>query len=297
MVSPRPLYVALLVGCLLVAGCSGTPVSSDSPSPEPVTSPAPVPNGTSTPEALAPGLTRGGVVDAERLSGAHDAYLRNRSHRRTIRTVYRFSNGTVLYARTFTHRESPTADRRLFVYDVSGHRLPPDSPHFTSHTEWMNETLKLVRLVNDDAVHYRRDEAREYPNRGRGGSVARFLADQDPRVAGKRQANGTTEYVLVARDIEDVRKQVNVTVTGDYRLVAVVTREGLVRSMRVTAEGRYRGAPVRLRTAFVVTDVGNVSVGRPAWLTEALNATRSADEDPTFVDQPTTTVTVTPADS
>lgn len=85
--------------------------------------------------------------------------------------------------------------------------------------------------------------------------------------------------MLDAADVERPRllDQVDTDRTTQQRLVAVVTRQGFVRSLELTARGTYRGEPVRVRNYFVITGIDETGVARPPWLDEALNATRETE--------------------
>ena len=85
------------------------------------------------------------------------------------------------------------------------------------------------------------------------------------------------EYVLVSPNVTDLNflEQVGANQTTPTRLVAVVTRQGVVRSLRFTAEGTYRGETVHVTNRYRITGVGETHVERPAWLDDALNATRT----------------------
>lgn len=271
VVSPRlPLLLALLI---VLTGCSSTTVS-DGPTPDTVTTPAPVPTDDLPENRIAPGVSPDGIVDAGRLRDAHNAYLSNRSFTRTSGTRYRFENGTLLYQTTFNRSLEPAAERQSIRRDRTG-QLRPEQHYW----EWANETLAVERIARSDSVRYHRRSRSDRQFRYYGGAVAEFLAQHDPEVAGKRQANGTTEYVLVVRNpsAPDLLDQVGANRTGPRRLVAVVSREGLVRSIRITARGTYRGEPIRVSNYFVVTDVGETQVDRPAWVDAALNATAGSE--------------------
>ncbi|WP_255196376.1 DUF7537 family lipoprotein [Halorarius litoreus] len=262
------LVVALLVG---LAGCSGTPVTEDTATPTAVATPAPVPTESLPENRIAPGVSPQRIVDAERLAAAHKSALTDRSYTRTSGTTYRFANGTLLARTTFTRSVDRAADRQLLVRGRTG------APFRTyQYAEWANGTLVLERIVRNETVRYERRARSELTIAEPGGGVAAFLAEQDPRVAGKRTVNGTVEYVLVARNVTrvPVLEHIGANRTTPIRLVAAVTPEGLVRSIRLSAEGTYRGEPVRAVNRYRIRSVGETHVGRPPWLDAALNATR-----------------------
>lgn len=263
------LHTAALACLLVVAGCSGTPVADPSTVDE-VATPAPVPTESLPEDRIAPGVSTDGIVDPERLADAHNEYLHERSYTRVSGTTYRFENGTVLARNTFNRSHAPATNRQLLERDSVGGPGPR-----TNYTEWANGTVAVERIERDGAVRYTWRERPDERYRHHGGGIATFIAEQDPTVVGKRQANGTTEYVLVSRNATGLRllEQVEATRETTPRLVAVVTREGLVRSAQVTVRGRYHGTPVRVRLHYAITDVGETTVARPPWLDEARDAT------------------------
>jgi hypothetical protein len=255
---------------LVLAGCGGTPVVEDRGTPDSVTTPAPVPTDSLPENRIAPGVSSDGVVDPARLRDAHETYLDGRSYTRESGTVYRFENGTVLARDSFDRAVDLTTSRQLFVRE----RTFRGSGTF-NHTQWANESISVERFVENGSVSYRTRSRRELTPSSHGGSVAEFIAEQDHHVAGKRSGNGTVEYVLVARNVTAVYlfDRFDATRTGPTRLVAVVTREGVIRSIRLSGEGTYRGEPIRVESVFRTTAVGETHVGRPPWLDTAYNAT------------------------
>jgi hypothetical protein len=262
---------ALVVVLLVLAGCSSTPVG-DPRATDAVTTPAPVPTEDLPENRIAPGVSPEGIVDAERLADAHTSSLSERSYTRTSGTFYRFENGSLLARTSFNRSVDLESDRQLLVRVRTGPALQE-----LHYAEWVNETMTVERIERNGSVSYEIHD-RDVPTiTGHGGGVAQFLAEQDPRVAGKRTTNGTVEYVLVSPNVTDLNflEQVGANQTTPTRLVAVVTRQGVVRSLRFTAEGTYRGETVHVTNRYRITGVGETHVERPAWVDTALNATES----------------------
>lgn len=263
----RPLLTALL---LVLAGCSGTPVA-DSPTTDTIATPAPVPTDDLHDDELAPGLTQEGIVDAERLARAHQQFLSNHSFRRAGGTRYRFENGTLLFHTTYNRTVDRAADRQLLEFGQVGPWRQNER-----YAEWANESLVVERIARNDTVRYERRPRTDRTLGYLGGGVAEFVAEREPRVVGQRTRNGTTEYVLVAAAESGPRllEQIGANRTSTPRLVAVVTRQGVVRSVELTVSGTYEGAPIRVRNYYVLSGLGEATVTRPPWLDTALNATR-----------------------
>jgi hypothetical protein len=267
----RPALLSVTVLLLVLAGCSGTPVD-DGEAPDSVTTPAPVPTDSLPENRIAPGVSQDGIVGPDRLHEAHDTYLDGRSYTRESETVYRFENETVLARDSFARSVDLTETRQQFVRE----RTFRGSGTF-NHTQWSNESISVERFVRNGSVTYERRGRRELAPSSHGGSVAEFIAEQNHRVAGKRSENGTVEYVLVSRNVTDIYlfDRFDTNRTGPTRLVAVVTREGIIRSIELSGEGTYRGEPISVESVFRITAVGETHVGRPPWLDTALNATES----------------------
>lgn len=266
-----PLLAALV---LVVAGCSSAPVD-DRTTPAPVETPAPVPTEDLPADRIAPGVSLDGIEDAERLAAAHDSYLANRSYAKTSGTRYLFENGSLLYLTTHNRTVDRERGRQLVVRERWGN---PDAklhrPN-TSYAEWRNATVAAERTVRGRSVRYHARERRTRGQPSHGGSVAMFVAAHDPEVVGKRTTGGMTEYVLVARNVSQVRllDRLDADMTAAPRLVAVVTAAGLVREVRLSARGRYDGTPVRAVYHVRYGDVGTATVDRPSWLADALAET------------------------
>lgn len=278
---------ALLVvaACLLVlAGCSGGPVDGGGTSPAGTATPAPVPTDDLSPGQIAPGVSPGGIEDPGALETAHEAVLRNRSYRWSTRTVYRYENGTVLFRSTFERRVDPAND--TYAFTKVRHGVGPRRD--ATDESWANATSVFERRVVDGEVTFDRHDRPDRRETVHGGGIVSLLAEVDPDVIGKRQANGTTEYVLVSRNVTRTigAGAVDAAPAEPGRLVAVVTREGLVRSVRLTRVVERDGAEVTMYANTTVTGIDDTTVERPDWVATAANETR---EESTAV-QPGTVV-------
>lgn len=261
------------VACLLVlAGCSGVPVDGRDTSPAGTATPAPVPTDDLPPGQIAPGVSPGGIEDPEALRAAHEAVLRNRSYRWSTGTVHRSENRTVLFRSTFDLRVDPANDTYLVTRVREGVGPRRDGTDAT----WANATSVFERRVVEGDVTYDRHDRPDRRGAAHGVGIVSLLAEVDPDVIGKRQANGTTEYVLVSRNVTRSigAGAVDAAPAGPGRLVAVVTSEGLVRSVRLTRVVARDGTEVTVHANTTVTRIDDTTVERPDWVAAAANATR-----------------------
>jgi len=158
----RPLAL-LVAASLLLAGCNGPPVGTDSPEPAETVTPAPVPatggNGTETPPServtrppgtpLPPGVAADGSVNLTRVVCANNRYLANRSHTRvTTRQYPRDATGS-----NSTLRARLAGDRVLVDYG------PPDEGSSDAiqvdrtgqYERWVENGTATTEHVNDSA--------------------------------------------------------------------------------------------------------------------------------------------------
>lgn len=264
-----PLLAVLV---LVVAGCSSAP-ADDRTTPGSVETPAPVPTEDLPADRIAPGVSIEGIEDPDRLAEAHDSFLTNRSYAMTSGTRYRFENGSLLYQTTHNRTVDRARDRQMVVRERWGNPNARLHRPDTSYAEWRNGTVAVERTVRGRSVRYHARERRTRRQPSHGGSVAMFVAAHDPEVVGKRTSGGTTEYVLVARNVSEVRllDRLDADMTAAPRLVAVVTAAGLVREVRLTAHGSYDGTPVRAQYHVRYGAIGTATVDRPPWLADALS--------------------------
>lgn len=254
--SRRGVAVALL---LLLAGCGGTAPVADDPTATETVTPAPVPGEE---PRLAPGLIETGVVAPRVLAAAHERTLDRRSYRRVARTLVVLSNGTERVRRNETRLYDPAARRALLVVHDRDPR--PNVP--TTHRQtWTNGSVTATRTLFGTAragAEFRVRESGALLGDHGGEAAIEVLAGQSARVIDRREANGTTEFVLRAEPAE-----------RSGQLTGVVTAEGVVRSLVFESTRIVDGRAATYRTELRYQPFDG-SVGRPDWLDAALGANR-----------------------
>lgn len=283
----RTAFVALLV---VLAGCSGI-AGEWGKSTESVATPAPVP--TSGPAELAdvPGFGPSGVTDLQAFLSAHEARLGEFPTprlRRTVVVTYRFANGTTERLR---HVDVTDGDRHL---DVWRGDLPFSPGGVRAYTAWRNDTLLARRTVAGDgtvSLHAQGPAGYVFINpvfpldlRAPPATVAR----EDPRLVGRRDRNGTTEFLLAAegldpetvRDVDTAFADAQSAVgpyragtlerAGPGRLRAVVTEDGLVRRLEVRVPARGGGASLVVNATVTYDRIGTATAPPPEWVDDAV---------------------------
>jgi hypothetical protein len=265
-----PFAVVLLV---VLAGCGGTLVGTgDAPAGRTIT-PAPVP--TDTPEVvpLPPGVSTDGVTDARRLETAHLGTLSNATFVERARTTVSFENGSVAIEETYVGRHGTNATATVLrrngtaVYGVPARSL-------VEVDIWENESFGARRFVTTDGrVEFEAfdDPVIVYAKPRPGYGIA--LRGAETTLESRRVANGSVEYVILARTVEiqgpwyfqgsfmDVRE------AGHARLV--VSSAGTIRRFVVEFPIRLRDRNATLRHTYTVV-FGDVTAPRPPWFDEAL---------------------------
>lgn len=263
---------ALVVGLVLLAGCSGIAGVADGPTDEtPTLSPAPVaeptPSTTPPPTAqpsLAPGIGPEGVRDPFTVSSAHTFTLTNTSFRFTDRLTVRNVSGELRYHRNVT----VTVEGSEFLRQdrISGPRAVAVRQPPGAFDLYSDGTQFRGRFVTDDGTSYTQSDGSSYiqqrekynppPHQGRLFAVfsipERWTVRTDPlRLTGgsPRTNPGPLGPGVDAR-------QLTVTATFD---------DGVVTRWTVHYATQVDGETVIVTRRVRYFDVGETTVSRPAW--------------------------------
>jgi hypothetical protein len=287
----RVVPVALLV---VLAGCGGFADGSTSVG-TPTVTPAPLPESGAASEgvALAPGLTREGVVDPLALANAHAGVVGSRSHAFHARWTVRYANGSLVGEVVQRTRVEPGGP---FLANVSVRGDPGllnDRP--TTALFWSDGEELVERVRVGDETRFLYVPADEFSG-GNGfyNSLRRpkpwrdtyaLFESVDLRVATSQSIDGGTLYLLEGTRLSDPRVFAAATDTTDPRDVtftAGVTDEGLVRGQRLAYTATVRGETVRVVRVVEYRAFGEVRVTRPDWYDRARNESvrRSRGSDP-----------------
>jgi len=245
--------VALLfAGCGAFGGATGADATTG-PDDATTLTPVPVPSVTDEPVTLPPGVTTGGVADADTLLDAHRAALRDRSYTLAVRLSV---DGTV--TRRTARVESPTryAQRDVLVRQgVTISRFASDRTVYT-------------RSVSQNLTRYDRFDTVRPPG-SQTVRESRVLLSIPAATVFESTVDGRSAFVV--RGSYPVHPAApglrNVTVR------AVVEPDGLVRSLTaeyVRADGDGRTNVTR---SFSYSDVGSTTVERPDWVMARWNET------------------------
>lgn len=254
--------LAVVAAVVVLSGCGAVVDDAGSaPGIEETLTPAPVPEPTPEPVTLPPGVASDSVPNANALFGAHTRYLDGKSYALDVRVgaddqesrhVFRIESELRYYRydRLAGYPQNVTsfADGET-VYVRS--ELFNDSRYATSNVTG-SPSFHTVRLAN---VFFRLDEA----------TVTRTQADGDPH------------YRVRARTDDHPR----LDSARDFRLRALVTPDGFIRSMRVDYVLVGNGEPTNVTRQFEYSDVGSTTVDRPEWVRERWDANGTAGPGPT----------------
>jgi hypothetical protein len=279
---------AVALTCLLaLAGCSAVPGGGGPATETGTLTPAPVPGSGSSSEQLAPGLSSEGVTDPLALANAHGSRLQS---------PYRFhSNWTVRYRNGSIHaradqRTHVTADGFRARVTVAGRPGFVTSGPRTTATFWSNGSVLAEQIQRDDRTRYRYLDAGTY-NGGAGfytslrrpkpwrDHYALFTA-LETRVVDEVEVDGSARYTVVGERLRDPATfgaATDVRRPGNVSLRAVVTEQGVVRSLQLTYEGTVPTGKRVVVDRSIVYDRANVGgLERPPWFEAALNGSRNS---------------------
>lgn len=270
------MRAALVVGLVLIAGCSGfASVPSDPATETPTLSPAPVaeptPSATPPPTArpsLAPGIGPEGVRDPFAVSSAHTVALTDASFRFTDRLTVRNVSGGLRY-----HRNSSVAvegDEFLSYDRISGPRAAAIRQPPGAFDLYSDGTQFRGRFVTETETSYTQSDGSIYiqqrerynppPYQGRLFAVfslpEQWTVTTDPlRLSGQ---SPRTNPGPLGPGVE--ARQLTVTATVE---------DGVVTTWTAHYATQVDGEPVIVTRHVRYFDVGETTVSRPPWYGEA----------------------------
>lgn len=239
----RAIILAMLA---VTAGCASL---GSQPTRTATVSPAPVPSDTVTDSGptLPPGVSGGGVVNEDVLVRAHLDALDNRSY---VRRVYRSFDGRNSTTTLFV--ESPTRYR----YERAGEATRTNGSGFADGTWLYTRYVQFSSRFNVDEVKHVRSRHGTSVAR----SIRRYLSLSNATVA-KTLVDGELHYAISAeRD-----RYGPIGGSRLYSVEAVLTPDGLVRSLTVSFLTRHDGETTRVIYSHEY-EYRQVTVERPAWV-------------------------------
>jgi hypothetical protein len=261
----------VVVGLVLLAGCSLVADGGDAGASMETLTPAPVPTvtPTPTPSPFPPGVSADGTIRPSALATAHVEAVVGRSYVWTERSRVLYGgegNWTVTRNRTRTVR---LEDGRNYVSTRSQRVLWTGlSLEYQPAIErFADGTTRYVRETAGDDVTYRASEATDASGALAtlaAGPVQGYLAVSNATVAAGRVDGG--RRFLVRAEGSGV---LDGEYAANYTVEALITDEGFVRRLSATYHTDRRDTPVRIDYDFAYRRVGDVTVSPPAWLPEA----------------------------
>jgi hypothetical protein len=215
--------------------------------------PAPVPAVTATPVPLPPGVTTGGVADADALLDAHRAALRDRSYTLDVRVTV---DGAT--SRRTARVESPTRyyqREALARQEVTVTRFASDRTVYTR-----SASATLTRYDRFDTVR---------PPGSQTVRESRVLLSVGNATVFETAVDGRPAFVV--RGSYPVHPAAPALTNVTLR--AVVEPGGLVRSFTVEYVRRDGGDRSNVIREFTYSDIGATTVERPAWVNREFNVT------------------------
>lgn len=263
----RTILACSLAVLLVTAGCNALLGTDDR---------QPTPGETAVNPTTVPGIGANDSLDAQRLAGAHDDALSNRSFTAEQRVVVRDRDDSLVREIHTVGRFAANRSRFHFEQNVSG-----------SNTPFANDVALRVRLFADGERVYR------YTRRGSENANARLAVDPDGEQTPPREAlpgqptlrnriglvlsaveNPTVtareNVVVVSGTVDPSRMSLNdpdLTATGNGTASVTVGPDGRVREYTVAYDARLDDESVTVRETVAVFGVGETSIARPEWVT------------------------------
>lgn len=280
----------VVVGLVVLAGCSIVADGGDPEGPAETLTPAPVPTtgptDTAAPSPLPPGVTTGGTISPSALATAHVREVTGRSYvwaeRRRTLTATGDGNWTEARNRTRTVRLEAgdtyrwSRSRRVVWTGLTLGYQP-------ALERYADGERRYVREQDVDGPLYR---ARPATNDSQilalvaANRIQSYLSLRNVSVSVGR-IDGQRRYWVESRGggVVDGEYAANLSVG------AVVTPDGFVRRISVSYTTERRGTPTRIEYEFAYQRVGNVTVSPPEWLPEARAAVGGGNRTTASVDE------------
>lgn len=270
------MRVALVVGLVLLAGCSGfgsvadghdtaTPTLSPVPVSEPTTTRTPSP----TPEPLiAPGIGPEGVRDPFAVAAVHTNALTDRSFRFTDRLTVRNASGGLRYHRNET--VAVDGSEFLITERVAGPRAADVRQPPGTFDLYSDGTQFRGRFVADNETSYTQSDGNSYVHQRERYNPPPYQGRLFALFALPDGWNVTTDPVQLTGTATATNPGPLGPGTAARNLtVGATIAEGLVTEWTVRYESRVDDEPVVVVRHVRYVDVGETTVSRPAWYDES----------------------------
>ena len=258
----RPaVFVVVLV---VLAGCGAVPFGDASPAtPSETLTPVPVPATTdqsprTTPVDRPPGVNEG-LIDVNRLRGAHESALSSNSYTWTLDyDVSEQSEAETVFDEGFQRRVFVDRDRFLVEQVEDGRSL--------EQALFVDDSGGYLRVVQDNETERNaiRDPGDLDDYELGGQLIERFLTGMSPNVT-RIQRDGQAYYRLYDESGVPPTLEQLATTVENYRVTAYVTPEGFVRSMVVRYERTWDSGGETVSIRFDYSEVGETAVEPPEW--------------------------------
>jgi hypothetical protein len=273
--------IALVV---LLSGCSAFTGGSE---PTQTLTPADAPATTSYP----PGIDASGVVSPDALADAHGERDDNVSYTLVSNRTVTYENGSI---RSELRTRIALAVNRSYLTTIS--TAGPEGPVLLGRppaaaTYWSDGETYARQFTRDGTTTYNTfsppDQytgtwqfwARTVAFGGRSGyagqTIRRTFTAIPTTLEGREATANTTLYRLTGTDATSTDFAApEIDTVENLTFDAVVDRDGLVRRIHYRFDGRIDGTPVQVERTIAYRNVGNTTVGKPAWLSRARNASQ-----------------------
>lgn len=263
----------LLVGILLVTGCSGL---QNGPQPGPTSdtvTPVPVPED-------APDAWRTAEPNVAALLDDHRERLDGVSYTRRVNETAVYQNGTIAARFRMTAKVGPERRRMVVIIDSPGDGTGQSSRY--RYTLWVTDDRAVSRLLTDDDTQYRNRTRADAEGILQEWTTPEFGLDGEypgtpTRVVTPNSSNERWTYRMTTAGTPGPSRLEVGPPLADATATATVTSNGLVRQYAVRYPAKWRGSETTRDggTTVTVTDrvrfvgVGNTTVQQPQWVENA----------------------------
>lgn len=281
----RPPVALLVCLCVVLAGCGaggsgfggGDGDGARTVNPALAGTPTASPTPTAVPSAPEPPGVGRSTVDARSLAAAHSAALANRSLTVRIDSRRVSASGTTLL--NSTQLSYAAGERQLYRSVVTETPYRRAGALTFNVSSWRNGTVAVRRQEYENGtarygiVDPGDHEGRPLDFDPTGARVVADLLGQYNLTYGGVVERDGERLHLITEATADQRYQ---PLRSNVSVRALVTDEGVVRSIAVRYRSTEYGAPATVTVRFALSNVSNTTVPRPAWVDRALAGAENA---------------------
>lgn len=229
---------------------------------------------------FAPGLNESGVTDSAALADAHVAVLRNTSYTILTNMTARAPDSTLRARLNATRKVVHEPTRTYGQSDVKGENPRAVGLAGYDLEVWATENGTWYAVEQSNGTDYRKVADRLRPSaaeRANRATIFVLFSALNTTVEGTETRNGTTLYRVESTGVQNpgtLASQLRVDAVENVSVTALVADSGLVYEYHLEYTATLAGNTSHVERTVRFTALGETSVERPSWYSEAANSSQ-----------------------